>query len=419
MGKKAVRPRPRPPEPAPPPDPPAPPLEPQNLGLPGSAARPTGPDESWRRIAAARAPAFDQSVPAYLLDANYWFLDWNPAFDELVARPLGLKRLRNHAEDFVAKLENVDSVYKRSKHVFDPENPPAIDTEPLALRTDRYGRVSFLKVAAQIIDERAQLVAWSVYLNVTGTERGDLWEDLRVRLERDLNWSRYAISYDLLLRDFDENAALLGLMVGKLAGARKVLDLGAGTGNGTLRLLRAPGGKEVWAVESNHAMVQQLVAKVERAGAEAGQDYFGRLHVLKEDIQRLDDVRDFLTAGSYDGALLVNVLYALDDPLKCLKDVFALLRSGGRLVLSTSHRDTDVGKLFARMRQVLEAKGLFEQLRPNFDDARRRHDAMDAAIHRDTKSSVRSYVEGAGFRIVDWRESEYVDAVVVVEAVKP
>src|SRR3954452_11455397 len=74
--------------------------------LPGSHERPTGPDESWRRIAAARAPAFDQAAPAYLLDEKYWFLDWTPAFDELVAQPLGLKRLRSHAEDFVVRLVN-------------------------------------------------------------------------------------------------------------------------------------------------------------------------------------------------------------------------------------------------------------------------------------------------------------------------
>jgi SAM-dependent methyltransferase len=259
-----------------------------------------------------------------------------------------------------------------------------------------------------------------VYLNVTGADRvADLWRDLQVRLTRDLNWSRYSISYDLLLRDFDDNAAQLDLMVGKLGGARRVLDLGAGTGTGTLRLLRAPDRKEVWAVESNHAMVQQLVAKIERSEAEAGQDYFGRLHVLKEDIRRLDDVRDLLTPGSYDAALLVNVLYALDDPVKCLRDVFALLRPGGRVVLSTSHRDTDVDKLFARIREVLERKGLFQQLRPNFEDARRRHDAMTADIHRSTKGEVRAFVEEAGFRIVDWRENEYVDAVVVVDAVKP
>lgn len=32
--------------------------------LPGSKSQPTGPDESWRRIARP-VPAFDQAVPAY------------------------------------------------------------------------------------------------------------------------------------------------------------------------------------------------------------------------------------------------------------------------------------------------------------------------------------------------------------------
>ena len=93
---------------------------------PGSrpAARPAGErafrrvPTIWRRIAVARDPAFDSAVPAYLLDEHYWFLDWNTSFDELVAGPLGLKRIYSHAEEFIRALENLDEVYERSKRVF-------------------------------------------------------------------------------------------------------------------------------------------------------------------------------------------------------------------------------------------------------------------------------------------------------------
>jgi ubiquinone/menaquinone biosynthesis C-methylase UbiE len=389
-------------------------------GLPGSCDRPTGPDDSWRRIAAARAPAFDQSVPAYLLDEKYWFLDWNPAFDELVACPLGLKRLRNHAEDFIRELVNVEAVYQRSKKIFDPKNVPLIDVEPLVFHTEKYGDVEFEKIAVQISDTHAQLASWCVYLNITRAHRlEEMWDDLRASLESHLNWSRYALSYDKLLLNFDDYCDLVDLVVGKVSNCKRCLDLGAGTGNGTIKLLEADQDRNVWPIESNQAMIQQLISKLEKAEVEAGCDYFGRLHVLKENLLRLDDVKDILSPGSYDGAILINVLYAVEDPEKCLRQIFRLLQAGGRLVLSTSHRNTDVDKLFMRMQDVLERKNLFSQLSPNFHDARERHKKMEALIHRDTQQDIRGYLEGAGFRIVDWREKEYTDAVVVVEALKP
>ncbi len=388
-------------------------------GLPGSNRRPSGPGEQWSRIAVARAPAFEHSVPAYLLDGNYFFLDWNAAFDELIAGPLKLKRRYSHAQDFVVALEDWKSVWKRSLDKFESGNEPLIDMESLALRTERYGLIKFQKIAVQIADEQARLAAWSVYLNILGADHlDDVWDAIARRLESDLNWSRYAISYDGLLLSFDDYCDLTDLIVGRMADCRRCLDLGTGTGNAALKLLRAREDREVWAVESNHTMIQQLIEKVQRASDEDDTDYFARLMPLKQDVLRLDDVRDLLPEDYFDGAILVNVLYAVDDPDKCLRQVFDLLRPGGRMVLSTPDRSTSVDKLFGRMREVLERKGLFHALRQHFLDARQRHRDMDQKIHRDTESDIRGYVEESGFKIVDWRR-EYVDAVAVVEAEKP
>jgi SAM-dependent methyltransferase len=138
---------------------------------------------------------------------------------------------------------------------------------------------------------------------------------------------------------------------------------------------------------------------------------------LHEDILRLDEVK-VLSSGSFDGALLMNVLYTLDDPERCLRETYELLKPGGVLVLSTPHSETNVDQLFGRMRESLQAKGVFDSLRSNYDDARRRHEDMMDRIHRDTQTDIRHYVEEAGFQICDWKPA-YVDSVVVVEAVKP
>ncbi len=387
--------------------------------LPGVKNQPTGPAESWRQITAARITAFEHTVPAYLLDENFFFLDWNPAFDELFAQSLKLRRRTSHAGDFVAELVNPVEILKRATQVFDKDPKPLVDLEPLQLKSKKYGLINFRKIAVQISDSDAKMTAWAVYLNIESCENAALlWSDLQRRLESELNWSRYAISYDKLLLNFSANVQLLETIVAKVAGCQRCLDLGAGTGNVTLQLLQSDDSRFVCAVEPNHAMAQQLISKVEHLESSTNTNYFSRLHVMKESIQRLDEYPKIVRPGSYDAALLVNVLYAIDDPQKCLEKVAALLKPRGKLVLSTSHRETNVDHLFAVMEGSLREKGLFQSLKSNFVDARERHAAMISRIHRDTKAEIRGFVERAGFDIVEWSDGEYANAVVVVHAEK-
>jgi hypothetical protein len=70
------------------------------------------------------------------------------------------------------------------------------------------------------------------------------------------------------------------------------------------------------------------------------------------------------------------------------------------------------------MRQVLVAKGQYDRLRTNFENARLIHLGMADKIVRDSREEVKRLLERTGFRVDDWREHEYVDAVVVAKAVK-
>jgi len=134
--------------------------------------------------------------------------------------------------------------------------------------------------------------------------------------------------------------------------------------------------------------------------------------ISKEDIQRLDDY----PKNYFDAAIMINVLYAVDDSVKCLRQVRRLLKPGGRLVLSTSHSGTDLDRLFLRMREVLQGKELWEELEEDFYQTRDRHVQMDGLIHRDTKERIRDYLKNAGFTIKNWLDDEYVGAVVIVVA---
>ena len=80
--------------------------------------------------------------------------------------------------------------------------------------------------------------------------------------------------------------------------------------------------------------------------------------------------------------------------------------------------ETDVDKLFLAIRENLEQKGMFEQLRTSFETARERHRELDSLIHNDTKNEIREYIEKAGFAVEEWHDKEYADAVVVVKARK-
>jgi ubiquinone/menaquinone biosynthesis C-methylase UbiE len=290
-----------------------------------------------------------------------------------------------------------------------------VDLEILHFNSEKFGVILFQKLAAQITDDHGNTLAWSVNLNILVAEKThDLWQAIRARLEGEVNWSRYAPTYDKLLEPFDDYVALVNLVVGLVGDARRCVDLGAGTGNGTLKLLETNPQREVWAVESNEAMLNYLRNKVRRKDDQQEGGYWDRLTVVKDDILRLGD----LPASYFDAAVLINVLYAVEDPRRCLAEAYRLLKPGGILVLSTPHRETNVGRLLAQMRTVLERKGKFEALRSNYETARHVHRKMEDLIHRDTKEAIKEYLKAANFRIEEWRDKEYVDSVVVVKAIK-
>lgn len=367
-------------------------------------------------IGNARSQIFDVISPCYLLDANFFFLDWNIAFEEFIAKPLGLT-LGDHGLDFVSRLANCEEVIEHSKATFGygKANPP-VDLEVLQIRTPAYGLMHLQKIASQIIDEDGTPVAWVVNLNFIKAENdAQLGKDFAATLQERLDWSRYAISYDRLLVPFDDYNQLVDRVVRLVGPARRCVDLGAGTGNCALRMLDSDPAREVWAVDASDSMLRFLRKKL-RSRSPQGSGYAERLITLRDDILSLRTLAN--KSETFDAAILVNVLYAVHDPVACLRQAHRLLRPGGVLVVSTPHSETDVDALFARMRVVLERKRVFSNLRSNFDDAREIHQRMIGRIHRDKKEDIRRYVTEAGFRIDSWSPDEYVGAVVLLRAIK-
>lgn len=364
-----------------------------------------------------RGLVFDLMTPSYILDNSFHFLDWNPAFDELVVSQTRIRR-GEHALEFIRQLDNCKDVIERSKETFKEGADPVVDVELLHFTTEKYGIVLFQKIASQVVDEAGDPQAWCVSLNIMMAEHLQLlWDDLRSRLEQDANWGRYAVSYDKLLTPFDDYRHLVELVVSLTGDARRCIDVGAGTGNGTVRLLQSRPEREVCAMEPNEAMLQYLRSKVQQLDASLP-GCRDRLTTIKDDVLQCDDLpRDY-----FDGAILINVLYTVDDPQRCLNQIYRILRPGGVLVLSTAHRETNVDQLFGRLREVLTAKGCFEELRAHYLSAHKVHQKLMPKIHRDTKEDIRQYLRTAGFVVSDapedWREHEYAGAVLVARVWK-
>jgi ubiquinone/menaquinone biosynthesis C-methylase UbiE len=282
---------------------------------------------------------------------------------------------------------------------------PFVDVEPIHYRSEKYGEVSFVKVAAQLHDPEGRLRGWSVSLLIRDIDWEAFQNDLLEEARKDKLWSVYSASYDRVLLEFPPYKKLIDDIIAVVpAGNQSVVDLGAGTGNVTAVLLQA--GHAVTAVENNHAMLDRLRSKrMDR----------NRLTVVKSSVENLDCLPD----ASFDAAVMVNVLYAVNDPLTCLQAVYRILKPGGTLGFSTTHSETELGPLLGGIKARLEEIGKFDALA---DDYKLLYD-INKAIEKDiakrhTRDEYRQWVRAAGFKIMRDDPSTYEDAVMLIHARK-
>jgi SAM-dependent methyltransferase len=118
---------------------------------------------------------------------------------------------------------------------------------------------------------------------------------------------------------------LTGWVARRAAGtpARRILDLGAGTGTGTLALARRFGDAEVIAVDGSADLLGRLQARARDQGLD------GRIRLVRADLDE-----GWPDTGDVDVAWASLSLHHLADPGRVLRDAFAAIRPGGLLAVA-------------------------------------------------------------------------------------
>jgi ubiquinone/menaquinone biosynthesis C-methylase UbiE len=351
------------------------------------------------------------STPTYYLDANLNIIDWNAAFG-LIFREVTPSIRYQHVNTFIARLLNTEEVFDHAREftrLVHAGSLPYTDTERLSYRSSRYGDVLLRKVATQLHNPAGQLQAWSVALLIEAIDWSLFIKDLRNEIWNEKLWSVYASAYDRILTGFQPYEDLLRdatSVIPQTAGT--VVDCGAGTGNVTKLLLDR--GLRVTSIESSASMIDRMRAK----------NFDPQRHrVVKARAESLN-VLDVLQSESFDAAILVNVLYSLDDPYACLTGVNRLLRHGGVIGLTTTHSGVKLDPLLEAIKLHLEQHEQFEACAVEYNLLYESNKEIERTIaKRHSHKDYCDMVEAAGFTIVKQQVFTYVGAVNLIHARKP
>jgi len=362
---------------------------------------------------------FSGLTPAYILDKDYRFLHWNAAFQCLVASPLNLVR-GAHVQTFLEKLDNwKNRVACHSITKFPPESNsisyPRLDRETLEFNSDNTelncGLIVFEKIASRLRDGSQN---WCVLLNITYAQQHErIWDLIVNAIMREDGWSLYASAYDDIIGEFDQYSKLTDLIVDSIGDVKTCLDIGSGTGNAAIKLLKKLPKIEISAIEVNYEMLCKFYSKIE--GNESFKKRTKFLH--NDSITALKTIKE----NSFDACIMVNVIFALDNPVYTLKEIYRVLKPGGILSISTSHDKTDIESLFKEIKKYFSIKGNWDSKKDLYEKALYENRRMVEIIQRYSEEDTVSFLKEAGFKnndIVITNRGMYVGCVFTLEAKK-
>jgi trans-aconitate methyltransferase len=109
----------------------------------------------------------------------------------------------------------------------------------------------------------------------------------------------------------------------QVPGAARIIDLGAGTGNGALALAVQLPRAEVIAVDTDAEMIDRIQHKAQALGIA------GRVRTIQADLDQ-----PWPAIGEADLVWAANSLHHMGDPGRAVAQIFAVLRPGGLLAVT-------------------------------------------------------------------------------------
>lgn len=365
--------------------------------------------DSWRSVLVPlSSQALHYTTPTYFLDLDLNVIGWNAAFEIIFKQILEDIRDR-HVNFFIARMKNKDEVFNRARdfteEVREKQILPLVHTEYLTYASPAYGDMVFLKVAVLLHDEHGVQKAWSVGLIPREIDWDRIKGEISKQLEMDKLWSVYSASYDRVLLPFAPYRSLQKDVVSVVQKPDSlVLDAGAGTGNATQLLLEA--GHRVVALENNLGMLARFEAKRFDPN---------RCTLKRSSVEGIRALKD----SAFDAVIMTNVIYSVEDPLGCLREIHRVLKPGGVLGLSTTHSETELTPLLEAIKRDLKEQGLYDRLETDYINLKNANRTLEETIvRRHSRDDYRAWIRNVGFEITRDEPSRYHDAVMLIHAAR-
>jgi ubiquinone/menaquinone biosynthesis C-methylase UbiE len=171
------------------------------------------------------------------------------------------------------------------------------------------------------------------------------------RWSHEILWEVYAASYDRVLPELWFYQEVVKRHCDAMASpaVKRVLDLGAGTGNVSLPL--ANGGKEVVAIDSSRAMLARMRDKSSASRLE-------NLTIIEDTAESLP----YLPDASFDGVTVLLALFDMQSRLAALRELQRVLRPGGMLILTEPKKCFQVEQLMASAEEWMISRRIRDRL---------------------------------------------------------
>lgn len=228
-----------------------------------------------------------------------------------------------------------------------------VEMVEIHLQSTEFGAMELkLTILSLPIFSSVILLDRTVYAEVTKIEHEDIYRcRLQAALQHQLIWETYAISYDLVLNELDFYCEVTNRHRRALSvrGIDRVIDIGAGTGNVTIPLLKK--GRSVTAVDISRAMLDRMRSKLAKLGS-------ATLTILQQDAKDLSALAD----SSFDGVNILLALFDMSSPVGALNEAIRVLRRGGVLIITEPKRTFNLSALLYSAETCLRDKGMYEDL---------------------------------------------------------